>query len=263
MGPAPDPSVLTAFGLDGVVAHVPGGRGVTWRRGDIVLKPIDGRSGHDWICGVYDAWPASADVRVPKPLRTVGGAWSVTGWGAHQWVEGEHLHPGDDPGLFRSTTEEFHALTADLARPAFLDAREDPWSVGDRVAWEGHPPAGSGPVRALLDNVLAMLTPSPLAAQLVHGDLAGNLLWSDAGPAIIDWPPYFRPTGWALAVAAADAVAWQGAPSALLDGWRDEPDWSDLLLRAIAFRLATRTLRPPGAPLPEARIVRTISRWGT
>ncbi|WP_327326924.1 hypothetical protein OG735_33755 [Streptomyces sp. NBC_01210] len=36
-------------------------------------------------------------------------------------------------------------------------------------------------------------------------------------PAIIDWPPYWRPAGWASAVVAVDALCWYEAEAALLD----------------------------------------------
>lgn len=58
-------------------------------------------------------------------------------------------------------------------------------------------------------------------------------------PAVIDWPPYFRPAAFALAVAAVDALCWTGAPTRLLDDWADLPEWRPLL-RAFVYRTATR-----------------------
>jgi uncharacterized protein (TIGR02569 family) len=255
-GPGTD--VLVAYALTGAPQPLPGGRGVAWRVADIVLKPVEDLEEHAWVSKVFDTWPTDRGIRVPRPLRTRDGSWSAHGWSAHQWVEGTHLRPGDDPRAFRVAAERFHAVTADLDRPAFLDRRTDPWSVGDRVAWEGVEPVGSGPVRALLDHVIAQLRPVGLAAQIVHGDLPGNVLLSAAGPAVIDWPPYHRPPGWALAVAAVDAVCWQDAPVSLLDDWADEPRWPDLLLRALAYRLATRAAVAQDGALPEARICELI-----
>ena len=63
---------------------------------------------------------------------------------------------------------------------------------------------------------------------------------------IIDWPPYFRPTGWALAVVAVDAVCWQGAEPALLESWSDVPAWEQMLLRALVYRVATSGRVDPG-----------------
>lgn len=76
---------------------------------------------------------------------------------------------------------------------------------------------------------------------MIHGDVGGNVLRAPGLPdAVIDWPPYHRPAGFSLAVAAGDAVCWEGAPEALLDVWSDVPDWDQLLLRAVIYRIATR-----------------------
>ena len=56
---------------------------------------------------------------------------------------------------------------------------------------------------------------------------------------MIDWPPYYRPVGFALAVAAGDAVRWEDVPVEFLDDWADVPDWYQLVARALVYRLAT------------------------
>lgn len=76
--------------------------------------------------------------------------------------------------------------------------------------------------------------------QLVHGDLLGNVLYEPGlPPAIIDWAPYWRPRSWAVAVAAGDAMCWHGADETLLDCWSNFEAWSQLLLRALRFRMLT------------------------
>ena len=257
---APPAGVLAAFGVTSTATRLPGGQGRSWRAADLVLKPVDSPREHDWVSAAYAAWPVSSGVRVPRPLLAPDGSWAVDGWAAYSWLEGATLLPAHDPGIFRAAAESFHDVTRTMAPPAFLTSRADAWAVGDRVAWEAEPASGSGPLRELLDEVLSARRPLDLPMQVVHGDLPGNVLWSDAdGPAVIDWAPYHRPRGWALAVAAADAVCWQDAPIALLDEWADEPCWPDLLLRALAYRLATRVVvGDPGAALPERAVVDAV-----
>jgi hypothetical protein len=85
-------------------------------------------------------------------------------------------------------------VTADLPRPAFLDHRDDAWSFGDRVAWDGEPPQGAPEDLELLEEALAALRPVSSPAQVVHGDVGGNVLRAPGLPdAVIDWPPYHRP----------------------------------------------------------------------
>ena len=56
-------------------------------------------------------------------------------------------------------------------------------------------------------------------------------------PGIIDWPPYFRPAAFSPAIAVHDAVTFRGGSMDLLDSWATGPDWDQVLLRAILYRL--------------------------
>ena len=262
---APPREVLEAFAVTGEPTLLRGGMGRTWRAGEVVLKPVDDITEHAWVAEVYDAWPSS-DIGVPQPLRAEG-AWSFAGWGAHVLVPGVNAHAGDDPRWFRDVWSVFHAVVAHLPRPGFLDHRDDAWSYGDRVAWDGLSPEGDPDTLALLERALAQVTAVDLTAQVVHGDLGGNVLRDGDRAAVIDWPPYHRPRAWALAVVATDAVCWEGADPALLDDWHDDPVWPQLLLRAVVYRLATRGhnevrgVRPVGSDgyvADEARVLRLV-----
>ena len=242
VGEPPGADVLDAFGATHQPRLLAGGMGRTYRSGDLVLKPVDGPPGqHEWMCEVFDTWPAGDRVRVPRPVRTLDGAWSAHGWAAHRWVPGRTARCGEDPAAFRRTCDAFHDAVSGLARPDFLDARDDPWSHGDRVAFGEAEPVGPPEVLALLEPLLAATRPLALEPQVIHGDLGGNVLRAPGRPdAVIDWPPYFRPRDLALAIIATDAVAWEGAPERLLDAWADVPGWSQLMVRAVVCRVATR-----------------------
>ncbi len=144
-----------------------------------------------------------------------------------------------EPDLIRSAGEAFHVHIAGLEKPAFLDLRTDAWSTGDRVAWEGRLASGGEPTRDQIERLRAALEPVSSPSQVIHGDLGGNVLLTEGGPAVIDWPPYYRPAGFALAVAAADAVRWEDVPVSFLDAWAEVADWHQLLARALIYRLAT------------------------
>lgn len=65
-------------------------------------------------------------------------------------------------------------------------------------------------------------------------------------PAIIDWPVYWRPPSWAAAVAVADALCWYGATPALAARWAHLPEWGQMLIRALIYRIVTHeTLHGP------------------
>jgi hypothetical protein len=73
---------------------------------------------------------------------------------------------------------------------------------------------------------------------------------------VIDFSPYWRPAGLALAVAAVDALTWSGADPAILDQLADQPELDQLLARAHVGRLVTEVVSRRGAPA----ILETVTR---
>src|SRR5712691_9265367 len=114
-----------------------------------------------------------------------------------------------------------------------------------------------GPLGGQLRSLLAALRPVRLQAQLVHGDLGGNVLFA-AGepPAVIDFSPYWRPPGLALAVAAVDALMWSGAAPAILDELAGQPELDQLLARALVYRLVTEIIFRRGDAVGLAAVAR-------
>jgi hypothetical protein len=59
-------------------------------------------------------------------------------------------------------------------------------------------------------------------------------------PTVFDWAPYWRPAGLGAAIAAVDAVCWHGVAVGRLGVLgTGVPEWPQLLVRALAFRIAT------------------------
>lgn len=256
-GPSAD--VLRAFGAEASAAsepvRLPGGRGLTWRAGRTVLRPHDGPAVTDWRAGVLANLPPDAGFRTLRPVASRLGGWRAGEWEAWEWV------PGTADG---SRVEDviragvaFHRAVAHVARPAFLAPPSsgsavssgpigDPWALAGRMAW-GELPVPRDP---LLDRLAGAFRPVHAPSQLVHADLLGNVLFApEEPPTIIDWPPSWRPAGFGEAVAAVDAVCWHGVPVDRLDGLGivvadaggtdDDRTWHQLLVRALAFRVAT------------------------
>src|SRR5690348_13460144 len=97
---------------------------------------------------------------------------------------------------------------------------------------------------------------------LIHGDLGGNVLFAPGQPpAVIDFSPYWRPAGLALAVAAVDALTWSGADPAILDQLADQPDLDQLLARAHVGRLVTEIVSRRDNPEPYTGL-ETVTRTG-
>lgn len=247
----PSAEVLRAFGVgDRVPVPLTGGRGLTWRAGGVVLRPHDGAAVTDWRSGVLATLAHTDEFRTPRPVAARDGGWRAGDWEAWEWLPAR----ADESRLADviRAGDAFHRAIAHLDRPTFLtgtrdahdtddtrvtDDARDPWSRADRMAW-GEEPMPRDPS---LDRLARAFRPVSAPSQLVHGDLLGNVLFADGQPpAVIDWPPYWRPAGSGAAIAAVDAVCWHGVPVARLAALGDGvAEWRQLLVRALAFRVAT------------------------
>lgn len=65
-----------------------------------------------------------------------------------------------------------------------------------------------------------------------------------AAPGITDITPYWRPASWAAGVVVVDALSWGEADDGLIERWNALPEWPQMLLRALMFRLAVHALHP-------------------
>ncbi|GAA1477902.1 hypothetical protein GCM10009623_23480 [Nocardioides aestuarii] len=238
MRDVPSAEACLRFGVDtDALRLLPGGQGKTWSDGRLVLKPVGPSAEHTFRCEVYAAWRSPA-VRVPEPVATDRGDWSADGWGAHVLLPGRDARLLDELAVVREAADAFHDALRGLPRPAFLDERDDPWSYGDRLAFEGAEPIGDAATLAVVDRLLVHLAPVSAPEQVIHGDVLTNVVVEDGRPpGLIDWPVYFRPAAFALAVVATDAVTFHGAPVSLLDDWATGTDWDQLVLRALLYRL--------------------------
>ncbi|QWZ10017.1 aminoglycoside phosphotransferase family protein [Nocardioides panacis] len=236
----PTPRAVRAFGLrERGLSRLPGGAGYVWTDGRVVVKPVGCVAEHDWVCGVYAAWDSDC-VRVPEPVLPSGdhGSWSVDGWGAHVFLPGRDVELLGELAEVKEASDAFHQSVKDLSRPDFMNDRDDPWAYGDRLAWEGAVPVADGDTLDLIRCLTDHLAPVDDRDQVVHGDVLPNVLVADGlPPAVIDWPPYFRPAGTANAVAVTDALTFRGGSPSLLDEWETGDDWNQLLVRALLYRL--------------------------
>jgi len=284
----PGPAVLASFGASADPVSLPGGEGTAWRAGDVVLKPAGDPRVARWTADLYrdldPLGPLAArrdpGFRVPRPLGTVtedgaAGDWVAQdplggAWVAWQWLPGEPASwagvSPSWPGLI-AASRAFHAALAGRPAPPWLGRDGSQWTIGDQVAWGERDPgsvlaAAPGPLAAQLRSLLAALRPVRLPAQLIHGDLGGNVLFA-AGepPVVIDFSPYWRPAGLALAVAAVDALTWSGADPAILGQLADQPDLDQLLARAHVGRLVTEIVSRRGDPDPSVGL-ETVTRTG-
>lgn len=258
----PPEHVLTAFGLRDV--H-PTPLGAGWESGfkcgEVVLSVVADHARAAWSAKVRETLFVDG-IRLARPVRSTDGRYVVSGWRADTFVAGSP-EPRYDEVV--SAAVRLHEATAKLERPRFLTQPPGmPWSevdvfvAADRAAWEEQPfkslqpgtrvAPGSPDAQRSIDLVsqlgkLRKMTKSP--SQLVHGDLYGTVLFAGAAPpGITDITPYWRPASWAAAVVVVDALSWGDADEGLIERWEALPEWPQMLLRALMFRLAVHALHP-------------------
>jgi uncharacterized protein (TIGR02569 family) len=194
-------------------------------------------------------------IRIAMPIPSRDGRWVVDGWGASRFEP--HTRPCHDLDLLVATGRLLHARLASALPdvPSGLRDRTDRWARAERVAFDasvaGEPPGredGSA-LAALVAELRAHLDDTDLGpSQLVHGDLAGNVLLDATDvPVVIDVAPYWRPVLWAEAVCVLDAVLWHGADPTAVDGWTGGAR-RQAMLRAAIFRVLSD---PPDPGLPD------------
>lgn len=233
---APSADVVEEFGVEsGTPTWIPGGQGTTWRAGDVVLKPLDMSSEQlEWQAQTLAALKSDG-FRVAVPLQSRTGKLIVQGWTAWPWLAG---HPLKRWTEILSVGVRFHDALGTVPRPSFLDRRQSHWAHADRVAWgEAAATHETEPIEHI-GWLLESRRDVSSQSQVIHGDLSGNVLFTDGQPpAIIDFSPYWRPKSYASAIVVIDAIAWNGASVELLQPILEEPDGAQLLIRALLFRL--------------------------
>ena len=266
MDERPAEHVLAAFGLKGAVPEeLNSGWDSGWRCGEIVLSLVADHARAAWSATVRETLFVDG-LRLARPVRSTDGRWVVSGWRADTYVAGAPEARHDE---VVSVGVRLHEATAALERPRFLtQAPVPPWTevdvftLADRAAWDdrplhtlppGAPPIPDSPDRVqsveLLTQLAALRKPTKSVSQLVHGDLYGTVLFAGtAAPGITDITPYWRPAPWAAGVAVVDALSWGEADDELIERWDDLPEWPQMLLRALMFRLAVHALHPRSTP---------------
>lgn len=244
----PPPHIVAAFGASGDHVPLAGGQGTAWRCGDVVLKPLEcsmSLEQLEWQGKLLDDVHEDG-FRVSRLRRSSDGAVLVDGWCAWEFLEGEHRERAWPEVI--AAGERFHTAVASVPRPSLIDRRTDHWEVGDRVAWGELPAADFAHVKHL-PRLAGALRPVAAHAQLVHGDLTGNVLFAaDLPPAVIDFSPYWRPRGYASAIVVGDALLWEGADENLLAAVAHVAELPQLLLRALIYRAVVDALFRHGEP---------------
>lgn len=177
---------------------------------------------------------------MPVPARD--GSWVIDGWSATRFEPGTRTC--DDLDVTRAAGALLHAEFAQAFsawEPADQPARHR-WDEAHRLAFGERaevPDGGTDDLCSWVDLLERQRDSTPIGVpQLVHGDLAGNVLLDEAGaPVVIDVSPYWAPALWAEAVCVLDMVLWHGADAVHMQRWCGGAH-RQAMLRAALFRLS-------------------------
>ena len=261
----PPAHVLDLFAVPEDPQPLQGGQGHSFVAGDLVLSPGRDAATCVWLNPVLARLAVELDTRIPRSLRIAmpipsrDGRWVVDGWGASRHEP--DTHPCQDIDVLVATGRLLHArlASAQPSPPDGIRDRTDRWARAERATFDATDATGATGATAaggagskvsqppgmpltdvgrLVSDLVSLLDDTDLGTdQLVHADLAGNVLLDARGvPVVIDVAPYWRPALWAEAVCVLDAVLWHSADPSVLAHWKHGAR-HQAMLRAGLFRL--------------------------
>lgn len=264
MSATPPDHVLNAFGAEGE----PRRAGRAWDNGwvyddSIVLSTVRNSAQALWSAKVRSALNVDG-VRVANSVRTSDGRLVIAGWQARHYIPGDFAPRADETIVAAGRVE---GGLAGVARPQFLsDKEQDYFRKCDRAAWSADPISileemldpNSVPradcaealtiAGGLLQLREEMVVPTEYM-QVCHADLVGTLLYDGtAAPVLTDIVPAWHVRGWTAALAAVDCLAMVGADEELLRRFDHLPDFGQLLVRAMCYRLFVHAVCPESQP---------------
>ncbi|TDQ40677.1 hypothetical protein [Aureibacillus halotolerans] len=236
-------NVLEAFQLDGDAIKLPGGQGTSVKVGNAVLKPVEDDPAYvDWVSSVLDDLQPKG-YRLATPMRTKEGSSVYQGWSCARFEEGQPME-GNVEGKLK-VARLFHK---DLAGSPYRSAPtvENPWSRGHRIAWcqEEIPIETNATAKEVLHQLLTSITRHPdYETQLIHGDLAGNILFHQTlPPVVIDFSPTIAPAAYGESILLCDCIAWQGSSLQAMHLLPENNHSKEMITRALIFRLAVAAI---------------------
>lgn len=167
--------------------------------------------------------------RVARPILSTDGRYTVAGWKASAWSQGELLRRVDETALLglrlADSLREVSAPTAN---------RDDIFARAEAASWQ----ETGEPYRDLsADTAYCVGHADLLAATIYHYLLP---------PVIVDLVPTAapRPVGYTCALAIVDGLVAGVVDDGICDRFAHIRDMDQLLLRAVAYRRHVNNLHP-------------------
>lgn len=233
-----------SFRLTGEASPLPGGQNTSVKVNDVVLKPVEDAEHTEWLLSVIDSINPKG-YRLSKPVRSNRGTFVSEGWVCTRFEPGKEAAGHVYEKL--KAAQRFHN---DLSRISIRDFYpvNNPWAKAHQIAWQ----TDVWPEEVIADSAAGSMIEELLLKvkrkerynlQLVHADLAGNILFDESlPPLIIDFSPTAAPVEYAEAILVCDCIAWQGSKVSDIELLPNDDLYNEMILRAVIFRLAVEAI---------------------
>ena len=234
---------IRKFTTDTSVQRLTGGQNESLKAGNLVLKPVHEPEKYLWLSECLNQIDFG-DLHVAVPIKSSEGNYIENAIGATRYFDAQFFPDRLEEKL--KTCRRLNSIICRIAKPPDFDSWENPWTKAQHLAWS-HSCISEKELPAEIKVLLSMRTPLEMSNQLVHVDLAGNILFDkNDDPVVIDFTPGFYPKEYAEVLLLIDSMAWYGAPIEefnLLD--LNEDLQQQLILRAVIFRLSVPLFSEP------------------
>lgn len=230
--------ILEVFGISGKIEKLIGGQGQSVRVGDFVIKPIEEVAKYCWVGEVLESI-STHDLAIARHIRSKNGNFVENAYGVTQYIPGNFLSDKIEEKL--KACQVLNQLTQSVKQPIQWNNWSSTWQWANQIAWEETYLPKNTNIRSLqlIKAIKTKYQPVYLSNQLIHSDLASNILFNKRTPVIIDFSPEFRPSAYAEILLITDSIAWYQVPKDSLWVTQYPKELvSQLALRAIVFRLA-------------------------
>ena len=229
--------ILDIFGISGKTEHLSGGQGQSVRVGDFVIKPIEETEKYSWAGSVLESL-STHSLAIAKPIRSKNGNFVENGYGVTHYLAGEFSRGYISEKI--AACQLLNQLLENIEQPEQWNSWHSAWQWANQIAWgENHLPQNTD-IRSidLIENIKSKYEHINLTNQLIHSDLAGNILFDGIKPVLIDFSPEFRPSTYSEILLITDSIAWHNEPTESLWLTKHRQELViQLALRAIVFRL--------------------------
>jgi uncharacterized protein (TIGR02569 family) len=213
-----------------------GGQNESVRVGELVLKPVYEPRKYLWLSECLEQVKAE-DVSIAKPIKSREGNYIENGIGATRYYEAKFFEDKIDAKL--DTCRKLNEITSNISKPDDFDLWESPWTKAQNLAWI-IPGNFNVKIPGEIQRLMSLREEIEIPSQLVHVDLAGNILFdAKENAVIIDFTPGFYPKEYAEMLLLIDSIAWYKASIGSLDLLNVQGKIRrQLMLRSLIFRLS-------------------------